>query len=211
MAGPKRPKPLKLSLRALRREQRRQAVRKKRPQKPDWRPETRGDCLSGPRPCPFIGCKYHLGLEVRRSALVLQRGIDFESMTYTCALDVADEGQHTSMEVAELLGMSRQRVSQIEMEALAKMRDALPTQEIDSSAAASLTEEQTMRADDPARADCYSKRRYPNAVVAENVRRSAEQARGATLRSYACRRCGGYHLTKQPLRGALAADGFLER
>src|ERR1019366_2346037 len=28
------------------------------------RPKTRGDCVDGPRPCPWAGCRQHLYLEV---------------------------------------------------------------------------------------------------------------------------------------------------
>lgn len=30
------------------------------------RPRTRGDCFRLPRPCPFVGCRHHLYLDVRR-------------------------------------------------------------------------------------------------------------------------------------------------
>ncbi|MFH2010317.1 MAG: hypothetical protein ABI333_27210, partial [bacterium] len=29
------------------------------------RPTTRGECRQGPRPCPFVGCRHHLYLEVK--------------------------------------------------------------------------------------------------------------------------------------------------
>jgi hypothetical protein len=57
------------------------------------RPRVRGDCEEGPRPCPWVQCRYHL-----------------EHEKWTCALDVADEGEHTPAQIAELMGVTRQRV-----------------------------------------------------------------------------------------------------
>jgi DNA-directed RNA polymerase specialized sigma subunit len=57
------------------------------------RPRVRGDCEDGPRPCPWVQCRYHL-----------------EHPKWSCALDVADEGPHTQEQVATLLGVSQERV-----------------------------------------------------------------------------------------------------
>jgi hypothetical protein len=35
------------------------------------RPRTRGDCIDGPRPCPFAGCRWHLGLRVQKNGTIL--------------------------------------------------------------------------------------------------------------------------------------------
>jgi len=100
------------------------------------RPETRGDCIDGPRPCPWVGCRYHLLVDVNsRGDLALNRrtgqsrrdtlyateqsvelveewmdiAIDrLSTMRETCALDVAERGEHSVPELAELLGISRQ-------------------------------------------------------------------------------------------------------
>jgi hypothetical protein len=45
-------------------------------------------------------------------------------MPETCALDVADTGEHTQDGIADLLGMSHQRVEQIESRALERARRA---------------------------------------------------------------------------------------
>jgi DNA-binding XRE family transcriptional regulator len=45
--------------------------------------------------------------------------------TQSCALDVADEGEHTQEEIAEAMGVSRQWVNKVEAVALAKLRRAL--------------------------------------------------------------------------------------
>ena len=77
-------------------------------------PVTRGDCLDGPRPCPWRACRYHLGCEVRGKG-------NGES----CALDLADRGGISMAEVAAALGVSKQRIEQIEAAALAKLNRAL--------------------------------------------------------------------------------------
>lgn len=67
-------------------------------------PPTRGECATGPRPCPWTGCRYHLpGAE------------------QTCALDVASWGGATLEQVAALLNLSVETVQAIEAAALAKL------------------------------------------------------------------------------------------
>lgn len=109
--------------------------------KVDWpegveRPRTRGECRnSGLRPCPFVGCRYHLYLEVVSSghALRLPRGLDVPPEAFppeaSCALDLADarldEG-YTLEEIAQFLGVTRERVRQVQDVALRKMLKRLP-------------------------------------------------------------------------------------
>lgn len=69
-------------------------------------PPTRGDCVNGPRPCPYANCRYHLDAEP------------------SCALDVADDGARELAEVGALLGVSAQRVHQIERAAIAKLLES---------------------------------------------------------------------------------------
>lgn len=94
------------------------------------RPKTRGDCVDGPRPCPFAGCRYHLALDVhpRTGSITLNApGVEIEDMAETCALDVADRGRHRLISVGDLLNMTRERVRQIEGIAAKKIRDAEPS------------------------------------------------------------------------------------
>lgn len=72
-------------------------------------PLTRGDCIDGQRPCPFVECRHHLDIEKRGRAV---------GGGPTCSLDVADLGEHTLAEVGDILGVTRERVRQIEEEAL---------------------------------------------------------------------------------------------
>ncbi len=89
------------------------------------RPQTRGDCVDGIRPCPFVGCKYHLYSDVHPETGSLKLNFpDLEpiELAETCALDVAERGGTTLEAVAELMNVTRERVRQIEVVAKAKMR-----------------------------------------------------------------------------------------
>lgn len=110
------------------------------------RPKTRGDCVDGFRPCPYVSCVHHLALDVMASGSLrlnageklgstLHQGQNFGAgswmdravdallkMPETCALDVADRGGITLEEIGALLNMKRERVRQIEEEALLDAR-----------------------------------------------------------------------------------------
>lgn len=75
-----------------------------------WRPQVRGDCVDGPRPCPFVACRYNLLLEVTPTgSLKLPHGYPWEigDDVASCALDVADQGEHNTEQAAEYLGNCR--------------------------------------------------------------------------------------------------------
>jgi hypothetical protein len=86
------------------------------------RPRTRGECECGPRPCPWLGCRYHLGLDMHACgfAFKLQTTPPWE-LPATCALDVASIGGISTEDTARFLGITRQRVHQIEQGAMAKL------------------------------------------------------------------------------------------
>lgn len=56
-----------------------------------WRPQTRGDCENGPRPCPFVGCRHHLYLDSTRRGSMKTNfpDVDPADMEHTCSLDPA--------------------------------------------------------------------------------------------------------------------------
>ncbi len=89
------------------------------------RPRTRAECATAQRPCMFISCKHHLYLDVDQrggSIRLNSPGKEVWELDETCALDVADRGGASLEEIAELFGVSRQRVQQIERASLRKLR-----------------------------------------------------------------------------------------
>ncbi len=66
------------------------------------RPRTRGDCVDGPRPCPWHACRHHLGTDVHNGELRLR---EIEDGQESCALDVAGRGEHTALETADATGL----------------------------------------------------------------------------------------------------------
>lgn len=88
------------------------------------RPAVRADCVDGPRPCPFVGCRWHLYLDVNGQTGTIQLnfpGVDVEELTESCALDVADRGGTPLEGVGEAMAITRERVRQIEDRALDKL------------------------------------------------------------------------------------------
>ena len=113
-------------------------------------PRTRGECACGPRPCPWVGCRYHLlileptrnldALRGRRHDLPVLRynkllqdltaetieafpALALAMLPETCALDVAEEGGKTFEAVAELFGTTRERIRQLQAVAFERLLD----------------------------------------------------------------------------------------
>lgn len=106
----------------------------------DERPKTYGDCLregwgdhDATGPCPWVGCAHHLVWAVvgrtadDRRNIVAEPGderllgpleeIDLDALPHTCVLRAAEE-ERTLIEVAEVLRVTRERIRQIERDAL---------------------------------------------------------------------------------------------
>lgn len=81
-------------------------------------PLTRGECPTF-RPCPHYTCRYNLQTHMNRYTFRITEQHD------SCALDIADKGRHTLEEVGEYMGITRERVRQIEGIALQKLRAEL--------------------------------------------------------------------------------------
>ncbi len=89
------------------------------------KPKTRADCLKMKRPCLFVSCKYHLYLDINPETKSIKYNFpDKEIMTLkeTCALDVADKGGVTLEEVGAIMNLTRERIRQVEMRALQKLK-----------------------------------------------------------------------------------------
>lgn len=90
------------------------------------RPTKRADCEGGARPCPYVGCKYNLFLDVSSTGNIRfsfpnrpPEAVDPEA---SCALDLASSGGLTLQEVADVTGVTRERVRQIEMKSVRRLR-----------------------------------------------------------------------------------------
>jgi hypothetical protein len=89
-----------------------------------WKPRTRSECAEGPRPCPFVSCKHHLYIDVspRTGAIKLNfPDLEVWDMNESCALDVADRGGTTLEDVGAIMNLTRERIRQVEVKALAKL------------------------------------------------------------------------------------------
>jgi Sigma-70, region 4 len=94
------------------------------PENDYWKPRTRSECLEGLRPCPFVSCKHHLFIDVSaRTGAIKLNFPDLEAweMTESCALDVADRGGTTLEDVGAIMNLTRERIRQVEVKALAKL------------------------------------------------------------------------------------------
>lgn len=76
-------------------------------------PRTRGDCLAGGpnevRPCGWITCKWYIHRVM-------------SGAKHSCVLDVADQGGVTLEEVGDIMGITRERVRQIEAKVLRRIK-----------------------------------------------------------------------------------------
>ena len=109
-----------------------------------WRPRTRADCAEVPRPCPYVGCRHNLALEVRGDSESIHRAgvrslslrasaarveewsdaavLALSHMEETCSIDVSEGGPVSLDKVGEILGISRERVRQIDKFARARLK-----------------------------------------------------------------------------------------
>jgi len=98
----------------------------------EYRPASRNDCVEGPRPCPWISCKYHLYLDVNpRTGSIKLNFPDIEpwEMIHSCVLDIADRGPVTLEDVGRIMNLTRERIRQLEASASTKIRGTRLAQE----------------------------------------------------------------------------------
>jgi hypothetical protein len=89
------------------------------------RPQTRAECLAMPRPCPFVSCEHHLYLDVNPDSGAIKLNfphLEVWEMAETCSLDVADRGGITLEDVGAILNLTRERIRQVEVRGLVKIR-----------------------------------------------------------------------------------------
>ncbi len=89
------------------------------------RPRLRSECQNMARPCPFVSCEHHLYLDVNPQSGAIKLNfphLEVWEMAETCALDVADRGGITLEEVGAILNLTRERIRQVEVRGLTKIR-----------------------------------------------------------------------------------------
>jgi hypothetical protein len=90
------------------------------------RPKERHECGQMHRPCPFVSCSHHLSLDVNPETGAIKLNfphLEVWEMAETCSLDVADRGGITLEEVGAILNLTRERIRQVEVRGLAKIKD----------------------------------------------------------------------------------------
>jgi len=96
------------------------------------RPQTRAECAGSARPCPWVSCKHHLYLDVNPetgSIKVNFPDLEVWEMKETCAIDVADRGGITLEDVGDIMNLTRERIRQVEVRGLLKLKMASPSAE----------------------------------------------------------------------------------
>ena len=94
------------------------------------RPKTRAECREEARPCPWVACKFHLYLDVNPetgSIKINFPDLEPEDMKDTCSLDVAERGGITLEEVGEIMNLTRERIRQVEVRGLLKLKMGSPS------------------------------------------------------------------------------------
>ncbi|MEM9462528.1 MAG: sigma factor-like helix-turn-helix DNA-binding protein [Myxococcota bacterium] len=97
------------------------------PERSYWRPKNRGECANVARPCPYVSCKYHLYIDVNPNTGSIKVNFperEVWELKQSCALDVAQQGGITLEEVGEILNLTRERIRQVEVRGLMKLREA---------------------------------------------------------------------------------------
>ncbi len=98
------------------------------------RPKTRSECVDGIRPCPFVSCKYHLYLDVKDDTQSIKLNfphLEVWEMEHSCALDVSEQGGLTLEEVGHILNLTRERVRQVEVGGLERLKGANIVEDIE--------------------------------------------------------------------------------
>ena len=91
------------------------------------RPATREHCSADARgPARSCSCSHHLYLDVNPETGAIKLNfphLEVWEMAETCSLDVADRGGITLEEVGAILNLTRERIRQVEVRGLAKIKD----------------------------------------------------------------------------------------
>lgn len=90
------------------------------------RPTPRGRLRIWPdnQPCPWVGCRHHLALAINSETHGMKELGDWRDGQPSCSLDIADAGDVTLDRAGDLSGITRERVRQIEVRALTRLKIA---------------------------------------------------------------------------------------
>ena len=94
------------------------------------RPTKRAECMEEMRPCPWVACKHHLYLDINPETGSIKINFpDLEpwELKNTCALDVAERGGITLEEVGEIMNLTRERIRQVEVRGLLRLKMGSPS------------------------------------------------------------------------------------
>lgn len=124
-----RPRSKTIAMKRLTREELRQGALMY-PPVDEPRPRTRAECKEELRPCPWVACKFHLYLDVNPETGSIK--INFPELEpwdlpHTCSLDIAERGGITLEEVGEIMNLTRERIRQVEVRGLLKLKMASPS------------------------------------------------------------------------------------
>ena len=89
------------------------------------RPRTRAECKGEARPCPWVACKHHLYLDINPDTGSIKLNfpeLEPWELQHTCALDVAEQGAMTLEEIGLVTNLTRERIRQVEVRGLIKLR-----------------------------------------------------------------------------------------
>lgn len=91
------------------------------------RPKTRGDCKDSIRPCPWVGCRHHLYLNVNEDTGSMTQNFPKTpvwDLTESCSLDLADANPDgLKLEsMAGFMELTKERIRQIEEQAKDQLR-----------------------------------------------------------------------------------------
>lgn len=98
------------------------------------RPKSRAECVDGMRPCPFVSCKFHLYLDVKEETKSIKLNfphLEVWELEHTCSLDVSEQGGLTLEDVGHILNLTRERVRQVEVAGIEKLRASGVVEDID--------------------------------------------------------------------------------
>jgi transposase-like protein len=97
----------------------------------DARPTLRSECRHASRPCPWVSCEEHALLAAVSGPLGSELTDDqltdlLAEMPYSCLADIVEERTLTLDEVAAVMGVTRERVRQLEEKGLTRLRFRAP-------------------------------------------------------------------------------------